>query len=147
MTNDVDPDGDRFAFHRVDAHSLHGGAVAAREEGIVYTPAPNHAGGDEFHYEIVDDHGGVARGRVRVTVLEREELAVEDLVTAPAGNQQSATVVVAGRPGRVYRIQASMDFVTWVDVGTVTPDDDGIVRFLDPEAVNHRSRYYRTVYP
>lgn len=68
LTNDTDPDG----------HSLRISAISPSQHGIVqvsadglqliYTPDPLFFGSDQFTYTILDGHGGLARGTVKVNV-------------------------------------------------------------------------------
>jgi hypothetical protein len=81
------------------------------------------------------------------------------LLTAnTTGNQQTNTLSAGssgpgafelrftGEPDRVYRLQASTNFVDWYDLATNT-SPYGLLRFLDPEAGEMDLRFYRTLSP
>lgn len=52
---------------------------------------------------------------------------------------------VVGEPGISYRIQASSDLLQWATIQTATAPANGIVDFLDTDAVLFPRRYYRAV--
>jgi hypothetical protein len=52
-------------------------------------------------------------------------------------------LTVAGLGGRSYDIQATVDFKTWIFIGSATVGADGIVNFTDPNAVHFSHRFYR----
>jgi hypothetical protein len=112
---------------------------------MLYVPAAGFDGVDQFAYVVSDGRTGMATGTVMVTVLDGQTLTIRDLPTEPAATNNSATVVFIGRAGRTYRVQASDNFVTWMDLGTVTPVEDGLVKFFDPDAATHPRRFYRWV--
>ena len=51
---------------------------------------------------------------------------------------------VTGQSGQEYIIQASTNLVNWVDVYT-NPDYTAPFNFVDPNATNYTSRFYRVV--
>jgi hypothetical protein len=52
-----------------------------------------------------------------------------------------------GIPGRIYHVQTSSNLSTWLDVGTLTEDNSGILQFDDADAPGFALRFYRTVTP
>jgi hypothetical protein len=52
-----------------------------------------------------------------------------------------------GIPARTYRVQASTNLTSWVDIGTVTVDSSGILQFQDAGAAALPYRFYRTAQP
>lgn len=51
-----------------------------------------------------------------------------------------------GEPGHAYRLQASTDFIDWLDLATNTPIN-GLIRCGDSDATNLDRRFYRAVSP
>jgi hypothetical protein len=51
---------------------------------------------------------------------------------------------VQGSPGESFDIQASADLRTWLDLGTVLADTNGLMQFNDTNAPNFPSRFYYT---
>ncbi len=51
-----------------------------------------------------------------------------------------------GEPNHTYRLQASTNLVDWLDISTNTPVN-GLLRFVDPDAVSIDHRFYRAVSP
>lgn len=52
-------------------------------------------------------------------------------------------LLVRGRGGRTYAIQATENLLTWTSIGIVTLPADGLGTFLDPASVNFPRRFYR----
>jgi len=50
-----------------------------------------------------------------------------------------------GALNRTYQIQASTNLVDWVGLGAFRAQGDGVVEFIDADAVKHASRFYRVV--
>ena len=50
-----------------------------------------------------------------------------------------------GALNRTYQIQASTNLVDWVGLGAFKAQGDGVVEFIDADAVQHASRFYRVV--
>lgn len=59
----------------------------------------------------------------------------------PDGQQ---VLTVTGLPGRTYTIEATGDFMTWTDIGTVTLNASGTLDITDTDAANFPQRFYRT---
>ena len=49
-----------------------------------------------------------------------------------------------GSPGESFDIQASADLLSWLDLGTVLADTNGLAQFLDTNAPAFPSRFYIT---
>jgi len=54
---------------------------------------------------------------------------------------------VAVEPGRIYRVQASTNLMTWTDIGFVVGSGGLVQSFLDRAASNRPNRFYRVVTP
>jgi uncharacterized repeat protein (TIGR01451 family) len=61
-----------------------------------------------------------------------------------SGTTGSFQFTVTGQSGQEYIIQASTNLVNWVDVYT-NPDYTAPFNFVDPNATNYTSRFYRVV--
>ncbi len=66
LVNDEDPDGDALAVESVSPPA-HGVATVDGAQ-VVYVPAPNYGGEDEFRYVVRDEHGATSSALVRVHV-------------------------------------------------------------------------------
>ena len=69
LANDRDVDGDALALVSVSSPA-HGTAVISGTS-IVYTPARNFVGTDQFNYLVTDGRGGTATATVAVSVLKK----------------------------------------------------------------------------
>jgi hypothetical protein len=49
-----------------------------------------------------------------------------------------------GFPGESFDIEASIDLLNWLDLGTVLADTNGLMQFDDTNAPNFPSRFYYT---
>jgi len=54
---------------------------------------------------------------------------------------------ILGEPGERLTIQASVNMVDWVTLGTCTLDGEGVATFVDTDATRYAVRYYRIVKP
>ena len=66
------------------------------------------------------------------------------LSASSGGTPGSFQFTVTGQSGQEYIIQASTNLVNWVDVYT-NPDYTAPFNFVDPNATNYTSRFYRVV--
>ncbi|EIJ42116.1 hypothetical protein BegalDRAFT_1216 [Beggiatoa alba B18LD] len=80
LANDSDPDNDPLTITQVDSRSQAQGTVTLTTDGnVLYTPAPDFSGTDQFTYTISDGHGGTASATVSVFVENAPPVAVDDL--------------------------------------------------------------------
>ncbi len=57
-------------------------------------------------------------------------------------------VTFTGSAGAIYQLQSSADFHgPWSDLAAVTADDKGVCVYVDADAANHPTRYYRALIP
>jgi hypothetical protein len=56
-------------------------------------------------------------------------------------------ITLSGSPDQNYVIQASFDMHNWTDIITNATDSTGIFTFVDSDATNYPSRFYRGVAP
>lgn len=55
------------------------------------------------------------------------------------------TLSGVGESGRKYDIQASADLQNWKVIGTLVPDANGNLTFVDPETAQYPARFYRAI--
>jgi hypothetical protein len=67
------------------------------------------------------------------------------LAVTGAGPRRPAQMSFSAVPGQTYEIQASTDLVNWVTIWQTTAASNGTIQFTDPEAVNLKMRFYRTI--
>jgi hypothetical protein len=63
--------GQTVSFVSSDATSLRGGTIVRQGNSLIYTPAFQFGGIDEFNYVIQDNLGASAVGKVRITVADQ----------------------------------------------------------------------------
>jgi hypothetical protein len=58
--------------------------------------------------------------------------------------QTNGTVLIEtqGSPGEMFDIEASTNLQSWLDLGTVTADTNGLIQFDDTNAADFPSRFY-----
>ena len=78
--------------------------------------------------------GGTANGAI----------AVNQVYVAPGGQVDGFLNVEATGVEQCYIIQATTDFLTWVNVQTITTESD-LLEFADPEAIGYPYRFYRAI--
>jgi hypothetical protein len=90
-------------------------------------------------------------GNVYVTGYSANASGGTDIVTikySPLALQRRAdgTVLLQaqGSPGESFDIQASADLQSWLDLGSVTADSNGLMQFDDTNASNYNARFYYT---
>jgi hypothetical protein len=90
-------------------------------------------------------------GNVYVTGYSANASGGTDIVTikySPLSLQRRAdgTVLLQaqGSPGESFDIQASADLQSWLDLGSVMADTNGLMQFDDTNASNYNARFYLT---
>ena len=66
------------------------------------------------------------------------------IVAQPDGNP---AITLSGSPDQTYVLQASFDMNNWTSLSTNLTDSTGIFTFVDTDAKNYPSRFYRGVAP
>ena len=65
------------------------------------------------------------------------------IATTPDG----PAITLSGRTNQTYVIEASFDMINWTSLSTNVTDSTGIFTFVDSDANNYPSRFYRGVAP
>lgn len=144
LGNDSDPNGTTPTFVDVDALSANGAAVRVVGSWIAYEAVPGSNTDDTFTYTITDGTSNTD-GTVTVTV-ERPEAQTANLSIAAAGG--SATLTVAGIPGRTYQFQYTTSLtspISWTALGgPQVADAAGRASSVDSSGL---TRFYRAIEP
>ena len=74
---------------------------------------------------------------------------IPDASTVSIALQPDGTpaITLSGTPDQTYVLQASFDMHTWTSISTNLTDSNGLFTFVDSDATNYPSRYYRGVAP
>lgn len=138
--------GDVLTVTGVAGASAQGGSVALAKDIVTYTPKAGFTGSDSFRYAVASASGATTTAKVTVTVNSAGS-ASQNLVGIVRGDLGVVVAQFLGIPNRTYKIQASTDLKTWVDIGTATASRQGVVNFIDLEGGKFAQRFYRTVSP
>lgn len=144
LANDDDPEGGAISLTGASSTSAQGGNVTVVGDTVTFTPKAGFTGRDTFTYTISSASGATATGTVEVTVSPAAAPS-QNLISIQRLELGTVIVQFVGIPGRAYRIQASTDLQTWTDIGTASANFRGAINFIDLEASNFGTRFYRTV--
>ncbi len=73
--------------------------------------------------------------------------ASKRLTVQSPGKTECVRMRFAGTPSLRYRVQASTDMITWVDIGSAIADNQGRCEFGDQHSAKFPQRFYRIVTP
>jgi len=145
MKVDTDSDHDTLSVMGVNGASAHGGTISWVGSTITYAPPSNYVGADSFNYTVTDPYNGTATGTVSVTVrLGNFSSVISNLEPQADGNMR---IIASGIPGGTYLIQATADLSTWGTIATNVALTNGLITYVDLNATNYTSRYYRIAAP
>jgi hypothetical protein len=142
-----DADYDPISVTAAGATSVNGGTVSLGGSKVTYTPPNNFVGADSFTYTVSDTFGGTGTGTVNVTVNADQGTSTQNISIAPPQPDGSATIILSGIPGRSYLLQASINMIDWAVIRTNVADTNGLILFIDSDATNYPSRFYRSSTP
>jgi len=148
LANDFDPDGDTITFAGVNSNSAAGGTVTWSGNYVFYVPPSGYTNSDAFNYYISDGYcGGVSTGYVLLQVTTSNGPSYNFKITSQVDG--SIKLTFAGIPGWTYRIQyaTALSPANWTNLSTNTADGSGMYQFIDHQATNSTTRYYRSVSP
>jgi hypothetical protein len=141
FANDSDVDGDTLAISDFSDLSADGGWVSTNSQSFTYVSPAGMIGQDRFAYLVVDGHGGQCVGSVIINLVASYQLQIDTSNLNGSGTK----LTMGGEPNEQCEIQASTDLVNWVNLGSVTADQSGIIQFVDSAAKNYPNRFYRVL--
>ncbi|HTB82843.1 MAG TPA: FG-GAP-like repeat-containing protein, partial [Candidatus Sulfotelmatobacter sp.] len=148
LASDSDPDGDPITFVGISSNSAAGGTVTWGGNYVFYLPPAGYTNSDAFNYYISDGFcGGVSTGYVLLQVMTANGPSYNFKVASQVDG--SVKLTFAGVPGWTYRIQyaTALSPANWTDLSTNTADGSGMYQYIDHQATNSPTRYYRSVSP
>ena len=146
LQNVADPDGDPLSLMSVSSASAHGGIVSLTNGIVTYQPPPGYTGEDSFAYSISDPFGGTATATLKIAVGVGLGQIIVSIDQLPDRN---VLLTCAGVSGQPYLVQATFDLASpvWTTLSTTNAGADGLFWFIDLDATNYPSRFYRTSTP
>lgn len=150
VMNDADADSDPLTLTAVSATSANGATLRITGAWVIYQPPTGFNDTDTFNYTVSDGRGGAATGTVTVIVQPDPGAVTMNVLQLETLSGSGYTrIVFVGIPGRTYSIQAtdSLSPAAWTTLDTAVAGGDGIYEFVDTDAPNHVSRFYRSTSP
>jgi hypothetical protein len=94
----------------------------------------------------VDNNGNVYVAGYDTTTAGGTEMVLIKYSPITLQRKPDGTVLLEtqGFPGESFDIEASIDLLNWLDLGTVLADTNGLMQFDDTNAPNFPSRFYYT---
>jgi hypothetical protein len=125
VTIKYDPNGNQLwlqSYNGLNAGNDAGNAIAVDKNGSVYVTG----------YETLPGGG------TGIVTIKYIPISIQ--------RQTNGTVLIEtqGTPGESFDIEASIDLLNWLDLGTVLADTNGLMMFDDTNAPNFPSRFYYT---
>lgn len=84
-------------------------------------------------------------GTLTVTNAAKPPVANASLALSPLQANAVVKLNLAGGAGQAYVIEASADLTHWTAISTNLADGNGLASFVDSDAKNYSTRFYRTV--
>ena len=122
--------------------SARGGALRLVGEIITYTPVSGFVGIDTFQYTVANTLGLTAQGTVTVVVRPSDRQG-PSVIGSPEIKDGAVIVRFAGIPGIEYNVEATEDLNNWATIGSATAGANGLFQYVDTDAAEHPSRFYR----
>jgi hypothetical protein len=146
LLNDSDADGDFPAVTGVSSTSVNGATVVLEWPWIYYLPVEGDDRTDQFTYTIGDGFGGTSSALVVVNVFAPAASSqnIIKIETLPNGSRR---ILFAGVPGFSYRVEASVNLITWTFLASRTASSAGRFEYIDTAAPQFPVRYYRSAWP
>jgi len=159
LANDSDGGaGHQVSFRTVDTRSTNGAAVSYRATTnfylpsyVIYTPVnadPTNDVPDAFNYTVEDTQSQIATGTVLVAIAPPDTNQDFNITGISNDAERSITVHLAGLSDQAplsYAVEAATNITSpvWVAVGAAAAGSNSLWDFVDGEATNHASRFYR----
>jgi hypothetical protein len=107
------------------------------------SPGNGNAAGNAI---AVDNNGNVYVAGYDTTTAGGTEMVLIKYSPITLQRKPDGTVLLEtqGSPGESFDIEASIDLLNWLDLGTVLADTNGLMQFDDTNAPNFPSRFYYT---
>lgn len=144
-----DQDNDPLTVTAVQSVSANNVSVILDGDWIIYFAPADFNDTDTFNFTLGDGQGGTATATVTVTVTVLPPESQSKPIISTLNGDNQIQVVGLGIPGRTYMIQASESASNpdWVTIATVVANPSGNYLYIDPDWINHTSRFYRVVVP
>lgn len=146
LLNDSDADGDFPSVIGVSPTSLNGATVVLEWPWIYYVPLEGDDRSDQFTYTIGDGFGGMASALVVVNVFA-PAASSQNIIRIETRADGSRRILFAGVPGFTYRVEASINLITWGFLASRTASSAGRFEYIDADAPQFPARYYRSAWP
>jgi len=143
-----DAQNDLLAVTSVNPASAKG--VRARTDGlwVIYEPPPGATFPDTITYFLSDGHS-VVPGAVEIQEAALSSAPTQNLLRLQVLPKGDIQLDFVGVPRYTYRVQACSNLAApvWQDLGSVTADRYGRIKYTDVGGAYYPVRYYRTAYP
>jgi len=106
-------------------------------------PGNGNAAGNAI---AVDKNGNVYVAGYDTTTAGGTEMVLIKYSPVTLQRRADGTVLLQtqGSPGESFDIEASVDLLNWLDLGSVLADTNGLMQFDDTNATNYPARFYYT---
>jgi hypothetical protein len=103
-------------------------------------------GNDAGNAIAVDSNGNVYVAGYDTTTAGGTEMVLIKYSPVTLQRKPDGTVLLEtqGSPGESFDIQASTDLQSWLDLGNVLADTNGLMQFDDTNAPQYNARFYYT---
>jgi hypothetical protein len=103
-------------------------------------------GNDAGNAIAVDNNGNVYVTGYDTTTAGGTEMVTIKYSPVSLQRRSDGTVLLQaqGSPGESFDIQASSNLESWLDLGSVTANSNGLMQFTDSNAPNYNARFYVT---